>query len=270
MRYCVLLAGVLTCLCCSTGLAAQSSLSADQIMQKSINAYYYAGDDARAHISLRLSNKDGRQRLREFTSLRLDSQDGGEQYYYLYFTGPPDVQRMVFLVWKHIGRDDDRWLYLPAVDLVRRISASDKYAGFVGSDFTYEDVSGRHSAADTHSLLREEAINGRQAYVLQSTPKDAGDAPFSYRRVWVEKGTFLTIKVEYYDRHQKPYKVLTVKKVEQVQDIASITAVEMRNLKTGHVTQLTASNIAYNIGLGPNTFQERFLRRPPGKWIKGR
>ena len=139
--------------------------NARKIMERTLNSYYYARNDVKANIYMRLVNREGKQRIREFTMLRMDKEEGGEQYYYAYFNKPPDVRRTIFMVWKHIDSDDDRWLYLPAIDLVKRISANDKLSSFVGSDFTYEDVSGRHLDDDEHTLVREEAIEGRKAYV---------------------------------------------------------------------------------------------------------
>ena len=100
-----------------------------------------------------ITDSQGRVRIREFRILRLDVADGGEQKFYVYFKKPADVSKMVFMVWKHLGVDDDRWMYLPALDLVRRIASSDKRSSFVGSHFVYEDVSGRGIDADTHELI---------------------------------------------------------------------------------------------------------------------
>ena len=113
---------------------------------------YYVGDDGRAEVHMNLVDKKGRERVRQFTMLRWDKEDGGEQRYYTYFQKPADVRRTTFMVIKHQNKDDDRWIYIPAVDLVRRISANDKNSSFVGSDFSYEDVSGRHWLDDTHEL----------------------------------------------------------------------------------------------------------------------
>jgi len=96
---------------------AYGAPKAAEVAEKTLNAYYYAQNDARAEIHMRLVNKDGREKIRDFTMLRLDGQDSGEQFYYSYFHNPPDVRRTVFMVWKHMEKDDDRWLYLPAIDL---------------------------------------------------------------------------------------------------------------------------------------------------------
>ena len=105
-------------------------------------AAYYAGDDGRSEVRMIISDAQGRQQRRQFTVLRRDVDDAGDQQFLVVFSQPSDVRNTVFLVDKHIDRDDDRWLYLPGLDLVKRISAGDKRTSFVGAHYFYEDVSG--------------------------------------------------------------------------------------------------------------------------------
>ncbi len=243
-------------------------LSGNEIAKKTIAAYYYVQKDGSAKVHMRNVNKSGMERIRDFTMLRLNMEDNGEQFYFCYFQSPPDVKRTAFLVAKHITRDDDRWLYLPAVDLVKRISTNDKRSSFLGAEFTYEDVAGRHLEEDNFVLIREEFLDNRRVYVLKGTPKDASAMEFSYRMSWVDKESFLPLKIEFYNKAGKPYKVAEAKKIETIQNAPTITDISMRNLETGNYSTMTFSNVAYNIGLTPDIFQERSLRKPTGKWIK--
>ena len=249
-------------------LAEQKTLDGKSVMEKTLNAYYYAQNDGKAEVFMRLVNKEGKERIRGFTMLRLDKEDGGEQYYYAYFTKPPDINRTVFMVWKHIDRDDDRWLYLPAIDLVKRISANDKRSSYVGSDFTYEDVSGRHLDDDEHTLIKEDIINGKKAYLIKSIPKDKDEVEFSYRLVWSDKQTFLTLKVEYYNRRGELYKQMIADKIEVIEGTPTVAKATMKDLKGGHYTELEFKKIDYNVGLKKNIFAERYLRKPPVKWVR--
>lgn len=148
------------------------AITADEIIAKANIASYYAGSDGMAKVKMELTSKDGTKRHMELSILRKDIKEGGEQRFYVYFHEPADVRKMVFMVWKNIGKEDDRWLYISAIDLVKRISTRDKRASFAGSDFTYEDVSGRHPDDDEHTLIKEEELKGREAYVIKNTPKD--------------------------------------------------------------------------------------------------
>jgi len=75
------------------GSTVSAQQTADEIMKKSHMAYYYAGDDGVAEVTMTLVSKSGKEREREFTMLRLDNEDGGNQMYYTYFKKPSDVAR---------------------------------------------------------------------------------------------------------------------------------------------------------------------------------
>ncbi|MEW6027101.1 MAG: outer membrane lipoprotein-sorting protein, partial [Planctomycetota bacterium] len=161
------------------------TLTAEEIMSKTHQAFFYAGDDMKVSVSMALINKDGKERRRELLMLRKNAPEGGSQKYFIYFHKPNDVRRTTFMVWKYPAKDDDRWIFIPAVNMVRRIAAADSRSSFVGSDFTYEDVSGRDLEADTHTLLREEKLNDKPCYVIQSVPKIKSD---STRKIsWIDK-----------------------------------------------------------------------------------
>jgi hypothetical protein len=125
------------------------------IVNKANIVAYYQGKDGKAKVKMTITNKKGQKREHQFIILRKDVEDGGDQKYFVYFQKPPDVRKMVFMVHKHADpkKDDDRWLYLPAFSLVKRIAAGDKRTSFVGSDFLYEDISGRSLAEDKHELI---------------------------------------------------------------------------------------------------------------------
>ena len=245
-----------------------------EIMEKSQQAFYSPGADTKADIRMELVTADGKKRIRVLTMLRWNDPKGKDQKYFLYFREPADVRGMTFMVWKYPLKESDRWIYVPAIDLIRRIAASDARSSFVGSDFTYEDVSGRNIAADTHTLLREEKIGDRDCYLVESVPKQPID--YMKRISWIDKITFLPLKEEYYDVQNQLARLFTADKIEEVAAPEGAgrksfpTAVKrtMKNLKAGHRTEVTYTSVSYNVGLQDNIFTERYLRNPPERWIK--
>jgi hypothetical protein len=232
--------------------------TADQIVENANNASYYAGKDGKAEVKMEIKDSSGGVRTREFTILRLNTKDK-KQKFYVYFTGPADVRKMAYLVWKNPGENDDRWLWLPAKSLVKRIAPGDKRTSFVGSDFVYEDVSGRSLKEDTHELTE----TTDKQYVIRNTPKDKESVAFAYYDVWIDKDTFLPRKAEYYDRNGKLYRKVEGVKVESIQGHPTITEALVTDLNSGSTTKNTFSGVKYDIGLKENIFSERFLRRPP-------
>ena len=239
------------------------ALTADEIMERSNLAYYYAGDDGRANVKMTITDRRGRVRTREMTMLRLDIEDGGAQKFYVYFKKPSDVKKMVFMVWKQVKGDDDRWLYLPAIDLVRRIASSDKRTSFAGGAFTYEDVSGRRTSDDTHELTGEETVNGQAVYVVKNTPIDSNSVEFSYYIAKIDKETFLPLLGEYFDHAGKHYRTIEVLETALIDGIPTVIKARAENIEKGLKTVVEFQDVQYNIGLKETIFKERYLRKPP-------
>ena len=257
------------------GAAGTKTLTVDEIVAGANHVAYYQGANGRALVKMTIVDAQKRTRQREMTILRWDAPDPaekagsavakkdekftGEQKFYIYFHKPADVDKMAFLVHKHLDRDDDRWMYLPKIDLVKRIAGGEKRTSFVGSDFFYEDVSGRNIKDDTHELLESTS----KYYVLKSTPKDPRKVEFAYYKTWIHKTTFLVVKNEYYDRSAKPYRRYQASAVKQIQGYWTVTKARMDDLLTGRYTDVEYSDVKYDLDLGEDIFTERYLRRPP-------
>jgi outer membrane lipoprotein-sorting protein len=239
---------------------------AEEIVKRSLDAFYYAGNDMRTKVRMKLINAQGNVRERELTMLRINLGKTGDQRYYIYFHGPADVKGTSFMVWKYPAKEDDRWIFVPALRLVKRIAADDKRSSFVGSDFTYEDVSGRDLEDETHALLRKESLGGRPAYVVESKPKASAD--YSRRMSWIDSERWLPLKEEYLDARNEPLRVFTADKVEQTGKQWTVTARSMKNLQSGHRTEVVYQEVEYDVGLKPDIFTERYLRDAPGQWVR--
>ncbi len=244
--------------------ASAGELSVDEIVKKTNHAAYYQGKDGRSQIKMTIIGKGGDKRVRTFTALRRNnSADDGDQKFYIYFHKPADVSKMVFIAHKKLNGADDRWLYLPGLDLVKRIAASDERTSFVGSDFYYEDVSGRNINADHHKLVE----TTKNFYVLEHTPKKPGSVEFASYKMWVHRTSFLATKIEYFNKQNKKYRVLTVDAVAKIQGYTVPTKATMKSLLSGTKTVIEYKN-EYDIGLPAKLFSERYLRRAPLKYLK--
>ncbi|MBN1806036.1 MAG: outer membrane lipoprotein-sorting protein [Sedimentisphaerales bacterium] len=237
----------------------------ETIVNKANVVAYYQGKDGKATVKMTITNKQNQKREREFNILRKDTEDGGDQKYFVYFLKPPDVRKMVYMVHKHADpdKDDDRWLYLPDLDLVRRIAAGDKRTSFVGSDFLYEDVSGRSLKEDTHELIK----TTDELFVVKNVPKKPDTVEFGYYNVSIDRKTYVPMKMEFYDKENKLYRVIESKKVEIIQNFPTVVKSVVSDLKTGGKTEMEFSDVKYDIDL-EDIFQERYLRRPPREAIR--
>ncbi len=260
----ILFAGL--ALAAESGNTGNKAPCAGDIVAKANHVALYQGTGMTARVQMTITDKQGRVRRRTLNIIRQDAMgDGdGDQKFFTYFKAPADVRKMVFMVHKHSDplEDDDRWLYMPAMDLVKRIAAGDKRTSFVGSDFLYEDISGRDIHEDSHALIR---VTDRH-YVLENRPKHPERVCFSHYLAYVDRTTFITEKMEFYKQGNILYRVMSVLEIEQIpwrNDVyPTVIRSEARNLETGTVTQMTLSRIRYNPEI-KDIFSERYLRRPP-------
>lgn len=249
-------------------ISSYAEPDASSIVEKSLNAFYYTADDMQVNVKMQLINTQGQIRERDMVMLRKNTDQGGEQKYYIYFQSPSDVKGTSFMVWKYTQQEDDRWIFIPAVKMVRRIAADDKRSSFVGSDFTYEDVSGRDIQDETHSIKAlGDSLDGRQVYIIESRPK-SDNVDYAKRIAWIDKERWVPLKEQYFDGRGELIREFTADKVEKIDNFWSITARTMKNTQTGHRTKVTWSKVNYNVGLAENLFSERYLRNPPRQWIR--
>lgn len=250
----------------ATVAPSSAQLTAEEIVTRQQQAFQYAAGDFRAEVSMRLVDKDGNERRRKLTMLRLDTSGEASQKYYMYFHEPADVRATAFLVWKYPDKDDDRWLFIPAIKLVTRVAAKDAQSSFVGSDFSYEDISGRDVAADTHTLVREETRDEKNCYVVESLPVTS--SAFARKIAWIDTATFLPIREEYYDVQNQLAKVFTADEVAEVAGHPTVMRRTMTDVKREHLTEVVFENVGYDSGLDETLFSERYLQKPPAQWIQ--
>lgn len=264
---------ILAVLALATTAVAQD-LTVDEIVDRALWVNTYQGQDGRARVRMTITDSQGRERSREMIILRRDQVSAeapepdetflGDQKFYVYFQRPSDVRKMAFLVWKHVGTDDDRWLYLPSLDLVKRIASTEERTSFVGTHFFYEDVSGRNKDEDTHEL--EETTEN--FYVLKSTPNTPAAVEFAYYRMWIHRGTFVVTQTVYYDVQNKPYREYKALKVETVQGFPTVVQAKMSDERIGGATVIDYTDVRYDQGQPDDIFTERYLRQAPMKYLR--
>jgi len=258
---------VFAALTLAPGLAvAAEELSPAEIVKKANHMAYYQGKDGSARVKMTITDEQGRKRDKEFTILRknMDDQDR-EQRFYVYFHQPADESGTVFMVWKHVGKDDDRWLYLPALDVIKRIAASDERTSFVGSDFFYEDVSGRNPDEDNHELVKTDDTY----YVVKSTPKPENKAKVEFDSFtsYIHKSTFIPVSMQF-ERDGKVYREMKTLSVKDIQGYKTSVKSSVKDHNQNSETILEYSAVKYDIGLPDDIFTERYLRNPPREHLQ--
>ncbi len=239
------------------GFSANAQLTGTQIIEK---AYDRAtGDDQTSMLTMTLTNKQGKQRIRKIKQFTKDLGDVEKSI--MFFQSPADVKNTSFMSWSYDSdKSDDQWIYLPALKKTKRISSDSKSDYFMGSDFTYDDLGDRKLNADKHKLLKEETINGKACYVVESISKDE-DYMYTKTITWINKANFIGVKKQFFDEDEELLKVLTIKKYVKISGFWVITNSEMKNVQKNHKTSMVLSNVQVNTGLSAAKFTERMMMR---------
>ncbi len=182
------------------------------------------------------------------------------------FLSPASVKDTRFLQKENDGKDDDKWIYLPSLKSTRRVAASDGSKAFVGTDFSYDDMSTREVADDTHELLKESEDKGnfKDLYVVKSTPKDPKSSQYSYRISYITKDAWIPTYIEMYDKKGKLLKVNEIKAIKKMPGNKNrVYNVPMENVMTnvqsGHMTTMKMVNIEVDKPVPDRNFTTDFL-----------
>jgi hypothetical protein len=240
----------------AAGLGAQA-LSGYDVMK--LVDEQYAGDTAQYKLTMSLVSGRGARRVREVLFYFKDFGDSDKSL--MVFNSPRDVAGTGYLSFSYDDdRDDDIWLYLPAMKRVRRISGSGKNDSFMGTDFTYEDMGSRSLDKDEFSLQGEEGVDGEVCWVVEARAKDRRE-PYGRRVIWVRKDSFLIAAVDYYDRQDRLLKTLRVSGIGQIDGIWTARKMEMTNELDNHSTVIELSDIRFNLPLDDSLFAAAGLER---------
>ena len=251
----------------STSIVAEA-LTAQQIMQKVYDRE--DGNHAIMEMEMLLVDKQGEQRTRSVKSYRRDAgANGKDTESIMFFLAPADVKDTGFLTYDYddVNKDDVEWLYLPALKKTKRIASSDKSSSFMGTDFTYADMTKRNIANYTYTLLKEDQVNSDKVWVIESVPsndKEKEETGYSKSVLFVRQDNFVPVRgVSWLEKGEK-LKYMEVKKLEQVDGIWVSTEVTMTTKKdkeTLHQTVMKSRNIQFNQPQPDEVFSTRKLEQ---------
>ena len=245
--------------------ASAQELVAAELMEKNYQATRLASSISEA--SFRLVSASGQERLRKTFGVTKLQSDGVANRRVIRFLAPSDVRNTTTLLVENPGRDDEIWVYLPALKKARRLASNNKKNSFVGTDLSFGDLVG-HKATDwNHKILRADTLGGIAVTVVESTPKTpevGSNSGYSKRLSWVGKDNYVSYKIDFYDAGGTLLKTLensqfklvdAALKKYQPMDIA------VKNHQTGHATYLKMERFEANTSVAESYFVTSYLER---------
>jgi outer membrane lipoprotein-sorting protein len=223
--------------------------------------------DQSVNITMKIINKKGKERIRQITKIsKTDVQENVSQL--ILFNAPADIKGTGLLSIEHSDRQDDRWLYLPALRRTRRISSTNRSDQFMGSDYTYEDIEPEKIQEFTYTLLGEEYLNNIECYKIEAVPnnqKTKDESGYSKRILFIDKERYFNYKTIFYDKKGTQIKVLRNEGFSLIEDTDKWRpeSTVMNVMKEGE-TILYYDNYKINKGLKDNYFTKYNLERGIG------
>ena len=254
----------------SLGLSLMTTNSlADDAQARAIMVKVDARDDGQTikqDMMMILIDKNGNKRIRDMKSFTKDF--GVDTHQILFFKSPADVKNTAFLTYDYDNskKDDDQWLYLPALKKVKRIPSADKSGSFMGSDFSYFDMTQRDLQDYNFKLLKETSVRGHAAWMIESTPRTSKvkrESGYTKTVAIVRQDNYMVVRAINYMRNGKK-KYLDLKRIHKQQGVWIVDEMSMTTKKgksTVHKTILKFKNIKLNQNIKDSMFTTRRLEK---------
>jgi len=225
------------------------------------------GDKSISTMEMVLIDKHGNNRVRKMKNFSMDK--GQDTQSVIFFLSPADVKNTAFLTYDYddSDKDDDQWLYLPALKKTKRIASSDKSSSFMGSDFTYSDMTSRIIDEYTYRIAKETSVRDYKVWVMESVPKaqkTIDETGYTKSYMYVRQDNFVVVRALHILKETGKKKYLDVKKLEKIDGIWVATEIEMKTTKdknTLHRTILKLDDVKFNQDLDDAFFTVRRIEK---------
>ena len=225
------------------------------------------GDRQISDMTMTLIDKRGKKRVRTIRSYKMDR--GTDKLSAMFFLSPADVKNSAFLTYDYAesDRDDDQWLYLPALRKSKRIAASDKSGSFMGSDFNYSDMTSRNLDAYDYKVLKEMEVNGQMSWVIEAIPisqEEIDETGYKKSLIFVRQDIYMPIRGIRWVAKSSELKYLDVPVVKQIDGIwvaLKMTMTTKKGKSTLHKTEMGFTNIHFNQDIDESMFTVRRIEK---------
>ncbi len=210
-----------------------------------------------ADLKLTTTSADGKTKDQVLTTSSKNV--GGKNHALSRFIQPAGVAGVAFLTIEGVaGEADDISLYLPKLKRVRKVAKSERGKAFMDTDFSYADIASNGTRDEDAKRLPDEKFNGRDVYVLSG--KGNAESPYGDVKLYVDKQTWVPMKLEYADKTGKPFKRYTTLKLKAFKDRTIAAESLMENLQAGTKTQMTVLKLE-DAAASDDAYTERALER---------
>lgn len=255
---------ILLCLTIGCSAVAQNVPDPKEIMKKSREQSKLSGMEAKT--TLEINDGKGNQRIRETTMASRVFPDGTEKRTIL-FLSPPDVKGTGILIWDFEGKDDNMWIFMPALRKSRKIVSSEKSKNFMGSEFSNSDLAVGNLDDFTYVMDGTETIDQQLCWKIKVTPANpavAADYGISSKIMWISQQDFMPRKTVFVDPEGRTWKEMTysgIKMMDAKSGKYFISQMEIKNLKNGRFSKMNMSQMNFNPAVREEIFTLSFIEK---------
>lgn len=256
---------VISSFCCPTMLWAEEQLTAKEIQKKSLDVTKVDGTESLN--TLIITNEKGRKRIRKLATITKLYDNGETEKKLIRFISPADVKGTGFLTYDYDEKDDDKWIYLPALRKIRRIISSENAKSFMGSEFSYADMTMLKLDDYKYQLLGSDVVFDEECYKLEIIPVNAeveDENGFSKKISFISKNNFTLRKAIYFDLYGEKDRVMLIKSVIEIDPKKHrfrYKLIEIDNIQNGRKSSFSLDQIKFNPNIPDEYFASRYLEK---------
>lgn len=256
---------VLTALLMGFSFLGMAPPGGREIMEKARDASKIAGLEAVS--TLRIYDAKGRERVRQTSMASKEFDNGATEKRIIRFLSPAEVKGTSMLIFDYKEKNDDMWIFMPALRKTRRIISSEKSKSFMGSEFSNADMTAPNLDDFEYSVLRSEKVDGTDCWVIKAVPSDEDimdEMGYERQVTWIGKNDFVQRKAEYYNEDDEIFKRLIASNIKTIDPAGKkymAMHMEMVNEENGRRSVITMDKIQYNPDVKEEYFTLSYLEK---------
>lgn len=235
---------------------SKTLLSAKAIIDQAMQQQVFRAKGVEMKIAMLLKNEAGEKKIRLLKAYSM--RRGAKSRTLVRVLDPADVKGMSFLFREVDGREDDQYMYLPALKATKRIIGANKEARFLGSQFSYADLEWSSIEDANYQFQKDEKLGKELSWVIDAAPKKK--SAYHHLRLWIRKKDNVLLRILFFNKDKKESKVLYLKKVEKLLSKKIATRLKMKDLITKETTLLSISDVKERDDFKEEDFSLRALK----------
>ncbi len=162
---------------------------------------------------------------------------------------------------KILRLDEEIYIFYPNADEIIRLSSSGLKESFLGSDFSYEDLTGddEYDERYSHSLSGEETLNDIDCFVISMDAKKRSET-YQKETIYIAKDSFLPVKMSLYSKSGRLLKEIYYSNYITDNGTHYPTHIEITNaVKKSSYSVMDITSISFGVELDDDLFNKEEL-----------